>query len=317
MKIVVFGNSLLTMPTFQALVQNHMVAGLCTDDSSSEETQRIQWIARQANVPLLSVNKRNLTQKLEKWLRNLQPDIALVLTFSYKIPIRILNIPPLGFYNFHFAKLPEYRGPQPIFWELVNREADGAITVHQMDARLDHGPIAIVEKIPILPSDTHGIHMVNLSFHALGVVQKLIVQLQNNPAGLVLIDQNHTRSKYYHRPKLEDVTINWETQDSHQINALVKACNPWNNGAYASIRGINLRLVEVTLPDETVEAGESPGTIVEADRNKGIWVACKDQRAVKIDIVYMEEGFLLGTRLLDLGINRGEQFTLPQQMSFQ
>ena len=110
----------------------------------------------------------------------------------------------MGVYNFHFAKLPEYRGPQPIFWEIINREPEGAITVHKMDAQLDQGPIAIIETIPILSTDTHGIHMVNLSFHALGVVQKLIVQLQNDPEGLVLIDQDHTRAKYYHRPKLED-----------------------------------------------------------------------------------------------------------------
>ena len=270
MKIVVFGNSILTIPAFQALAQNNMVAGLCTSDSSSEETQRIQWIARQVNVPLLSVSKSDIEQKLEKWLRSLRPDVVLVLTFSFKIPSSILNIPPLGVYNFHFARLPEYRGPQPIFWELVKREADGAITGHKMDVQMDHGPIAIVDKIPILPTDTHGMHMVKLSFQTLGVVQKLLVQLQNNPSAMILIDQDHTKAKYYHRPELEDVTINWEKQESHQIYALVKACNPWNNGAYTSVRGIMLRLVEVTLPDEGIEEGKTPGTIIKADQMEGI-----------------------------------------------
>jgi len=85
-----------------------------------------------------------------------------------------------------------------------------------------------------------------------------------------LIDQDHTKAKYYHRPELEDVTINWEKQESHQIYALVKACNPWNNGAYTSVRGIMLRLVEVTLPDEGIEEGKTPGTIIKADQMEGI-----------------------------------------------
>ena len=311
MKIVLFGNSRFALPSLHALAQSSMLAGLCTTDAADEETLKIQWMCKQAGVPLLAINRQEMDTKLPAWLREINPDVAFVLTFSYKLPPSILAIPPMGFFNFHFAKLPEYRGPQPIFWEFVNGEKEGAVAVHKMDDKFDSGPLAIMEKVPILPTDTYGIHVSKVSFCAIGVMQRLIERLAD-PNGLSLAEQDHDRAAYYKRPGETDVIVDWENFDSSRINALVKACNPWNKGAFSATGQLFLRILDVSFSSFPVQEKALPGEVISVAPD-GIHVACRDRKALKIDIIYMDEGFLPGSRLLELGVKKGDLFIKPQK----
>ncbi len=309
MKVVAIANGILALPSVQTLAEHNMLAGLCTMELADESTQNIQFLANRHQIPLLVVNEKHNSRNLERWLKRLQPDVVFVLTYGYRISPSILSIPAFGFYNFHFGQLPQYRGPQPIFWELLNREAEGAISVHKMDAQIDHGPTAIVAPIPIDPADTFGMHTVKLAFAAVTIVHNLISLLQSNPKDLALQEQDHTQAHYYPRPTLQDLIIDWEGSESHSIQALIKASNPWNQGAFTSIKGINLRILEGAVVDG--EAGAAAGTIITANPEHGLVVQCKDGQAIRLEIVRMEEGFLLGTKLLELGLKPGDSFGLP------
>jgi len=74
--------------------------------------------------------------------RTLAPDVACVACFDRIIPARLLQLPANGFLNVHPSLLPDFRGPEPLFWQLRQGVNPVGVTVHWMDTGLDTGDIA-------------------------------------------------------------------------------------------------------------------------------------------------------------------------------
>src|SRR6476659_7970243 len=90
-------------------------------------------------------------KRLAPMLRELEPDLIFVTGFPWRLPAELLSLPRLGSINTHPAALPRYRGPNPIFWHLMNGETEIGMTVHRMDAEFDTGPILAQATMPIDP----------------------------------------------------------------------------------------------------------------------------------------------------------------------
>jgi len=89
-------------------------------------------------------------------MRNLRPDICLVVAYGKILPQVLLDIPPMGFLNVHTSLLPKYRGAAPIQHALLNGEKQTGLTVMQMSLGMDEGDILLQEVWPITPDDTTG-----------------------------------------------------------------------------------------------------------------------------------------------------------------
>src|SRR5690349_1477661 len=91
--------------------------------------------------------------RLAGMLRSLEPDLIFTTGFSWKLPPELLTLPRLGSVNAHPSLLPRYRGPNPLFWQFMNGETQGGLTMHRMDADFDTGPILVQQAIEIAPDD--------------------------------------------------------------------------------------------------------------------------------------------------------------------
>ena len=89
--------------------------------------------------------------RLAPMLRELKPDLIFVTGFPWRLPAELLSLPRLGSINTHPAALPKYRGPNPVFWQMMNGETEVGMTVHRMDAEFDTGPILAQGTMPIDP----------------------------------------------------------------------------------------------------------------------------------------------------------------------
>ena len=310
LRTVVFADSVLAQPTVEALMHGSWLVGLCTSRRPASGAN-LRHLARLANIPIYEANRDSLADGLHAWLRELRPDVLLTFTFPYRLPLEVLRVPRLGGFNVHGGKLPEYRGPQPVFWQILNREAEGAVTVHRMDEDLDHGAIVASQSVPIAPDDTYGLHVGRLTVAAVRVIEILFGGLIQYDVNLPTLPQDESRAGFRRRPVLEDLVIRWDEQSGDQIRGLIKAGNPWNQGAFASVRGINLRLTDVTLKEGVGSTATPPGTILTADATHGIVVNCRDGSALQLDVVSMEEGILPGRILAMFGIQAGERFVTP------
>jgi len=93
----------------------------------------------------------------------------------------------------------------------------------------------------------------------------------------------------------------------------VRACNPWNKGAFAFIRGIQLKIVSVTFTSQK-SPGTPAGTLIAGSR-QGLFVACRDGHVLEIDMISMEEeGFFTGAQFANMGIQPPERFTPPPEL---
>lgn len=82
-------------------------------------------------------------------------DLACVVCWPWRLPPELLAVPRHGFFNLHPSLLPDLRGPEPLFWAFREGHERSGVTLHQMDAGLDTGPIALQAELA-LPAGMRG-----------------------------------------------------------------------------------------------------------------------------------------------------------------
>lgn len=84
-----------------------------------------------------------------EWVARLKPDVIVIHSMSQLLKEEIFSIPKFGTINLHLAMLPEYRGPNPDFWQYFNVELNPGVTVHYIDKGEDTGDIIYQERVSI------------------------------------------------------------------------------------------------------------------------------------------------------------------------
>ncbi|MBN2531623.1 MAG: hypothetical protein JXB88_01960 [Spirochaetales bacterium] len=286
----------MAVPSLFALKERGWLAGVVVPDKTNSIHANIRGVAEDWDIPFIVITEPVEYHTLSGWLNRINAGIAFVMTFPYKLPAEILSIPPAGFLNFHPGLLPKYRGIEPIFWQIYNQEEYGGITVHRMDPGFDSGPVLHMEKVPILPDDTYGLHLNKLSMAAQKAVIAVIDKLESDTGEMIFLPQEKTIVFHATRPAGTELMINWTIQDARQIQALVRAANPAFDGALVNLRGIPFHLLQVSVEEnpDTVDKGIQPGTIICADREKGLKVMAMDGNIINIRIIKANEGVFTG-----------------------
>ena len=102
-------------------------------------------------LPGIDILVTSHISRLEPMLRELKPDLIYVTGFPWRLPADLLALPRLGSINTHPAALPKYRGPNPVFWPIMNGDTEIGMTIHRMDPDFDTGPILAQATMPIDP----------------------------------------------------------------------------------------------------------------------------------------------------------------------
>jgi methionyl-tRNA formyltransferase len=313
MRIAILTNSKLSVPSidFLGARQQLVSIGLPVRDDKTEDADQITFTAANRKVPVVLLNRSGFRNELTDWLNDCKPDVVFVFTFPFKIPAACLGIPAHGFINFHFGLLPEYRGADAIFWQIRNRAKEGGVSVHKMTNEIDKGPLHFIHKIPLLPSDTYGSHLLNLSFAGVTAAEKMLQLLQSDVQPS--IEQDESRAAYYARPGLADVLIDWR-RSATDVIALINACNPWNKGAGTYMNGYPLKIISASVnTGVAVPAQSKPGTIIFSDANKGCIVHCGSGESINLDILFCNDSFITGVQFARLGITQGMAFDTQNQ----
>ncbi len=89
-------------------------------------------------------------------IRNLAPDIIVVVAYGCILPKQILEMPQYGCINLHVSLLPKYRGSAPVQWSVLNGDAETGVSIMQMDEGLDTGDVLLCKTLAIDPDETSG-----------------------------------------------------------------------------------------------------------------------------------------------------------------
>lgn len=304
-KIAVLCNNRMAFPALQALHAAGRLCALGVPDNNVEVIDFCSMLSKQSGIPLFIITSESCMHQIKEMMGISDADTVFTMTFPWKISAEILALYSGKFYNFHYGLLPEMRGADPVFETIRSRAGQSGITIHVIDQYIDKGAIILKKSIPVAPDMTHGALCTHLSWLGANLLNELLNLLQKNFQGT---EQNEENSRYYPKPGVSDVCISWEKQDAETIEALTRACNPWNKGAYTQWNGWNIRVVQATPVQDINDHTVIPGTILSLDKDNGLIVKCNDNSHLRLDIVYTDEGFMSGHKLFAFGLRQGGQF---------
>jgi methionyl-tRNA formyltransferase len=115
----------------------------------------VEHILKKKNQNIIHIKNINSTESL-KYLKSLNVDVIISIAASQVFKKKILELPKLGCFNIHTAKLPKNRGMMPNFWSLYNYDNEplSAITLHKMNETLDDGEILLQEEFNLNPKES-------------------------------------------------------------------------------------------------------------------------------------------------------------------
>ena len=208
-------------------------------------------------------------------LKHFRADVIVVAAYGLILPQPVLELPRYGAINIHASLLPRWRGATPIQRALLAGDRDTGVSIMQMDAGLDTGPVVMQEKIPILEEDTTG----TLHNRLAELGAKLIVQALNAlQAGAVKATPQPTEGVTY-AAKLDrrEARVDWR-ESAVSVNRQVRALNP-SPGADARVRGVELKIWRCA----TAAGRGNPGEILGAGP-RGLRVACGEGALVVTEL---------------------------------
>jgi methionyl-tRNA formyltransferase len=231
----------------------------------------VKVLAEKLNLPVLQPLKARDEQFISQ-IRELKPDLMVVVAYGQILPQVMLDLPPHGCLNVHTSLLPKYRGAAPIQWAIADGEPETGVTIMQMDAGLDTGPILATRRTPILPTDDSQILHDRLA--QLGA-ELLVETIPAYVAGKISPQPQPTEgSTYAAKIKKEDGQINWSLP-AEKIWNRIRAFTPWP-GAFTFVTSESKRQFLKIWKVEVTSLSGKPGVILSADKT-GITIACGDK----------------------------------------
>lgn len=222
----------------------------------------------------------------KKVIRELKPDIMIVVAYGLLLPQSVLDIPKNGCWNVHASLLPRWRGAAPIQRAIEAGDTQSGVCLMQMEKGLDTGPVLLTLSTPISGDDTGGSLHDRLSELGAEVLSDGLKLLR---AGIKPLAQIQPTSgvTYAHKLDKQEAKLDWSLT-SEILARKVHALNPWPV-CEAQVNGERLRIHRATaIP---ISHKQTPGTILMANPH-GLDIAC-GEGALRLLQVQREGGRMI------------------------
>lgn len=138
-----------------------------------------------------------------RMIEGIQPDLIISVYFDQWVSPEVLKIPRLGCMNLHHALLPEFAGPFPNFWALLQKRDRVGATVHYMNEGLDAGEIIVQGEIKVAATDT--VMSLDIRAHQIGTRLLIDVVEKMKRGSVVSYPQDAMRQTYFSYPSKSEV----------------------------------------------------------------------------------------------------------------
>ncbi|WP_295571882.1 methionyl-tRNA formyltransferase [uncultured Stenotrophomonas sp.] len=288
MRIVFAGTPEFAVSSLRAAARLHEVVAVYTQPDRpagrgrglAPSPVKLEAVAR--GIPVYQPDSLK-NEAAQQQLRDLQPDLMVVVAYGLILPKAVLAIPTHGCWNVHASLLPRWRGAAPIQRAIQAGDAKTGVCLMQMEAGLDTGPVLLHQELPIAATDTGG--QLHDKLAELGA-QVLSDGLGLLRAGIKPIarPQPEQGVTYAHKLDKAEAKLDW-AQDAAALARTVRAFNPWPI-AEATLAGERVRIHGAVALD--LAHGQAPGTVLAAGRD-GIDIAC-GQGALRLRVLQREGG---------------------------
>lgn len=279
MRILFWGTPDFALPALGALTgEGHEVVGVVTQPDRPAGRGRtlrpppVRVAAEAQGIPVFQPERARGDEVLSL-IRELEPELSIVVAYGQILPQEILDAPELGSWNIHASLLPELRGAAPVQWAVIRGYETTGVSIMRMEAGLDSGPVLHTVEEPVRPDEVASDLATRLSeIGAEALIEALaLLELGGGEA----VPQDHSRATY--APKIDRATahVDWSLP-AVEVSRWIRGLDAVP-GAWSELDGRPLKLF---APRVEVRSG-APGTVIEADADVGLLVAAGED-AVRI-----------------------------------
>ncbi len=307
MRSVFMGTPDFAVPSLQALIDaGHEVCAVYTQPDKPQGRKQIltappvKTLALEHNIPVFQPNTLKNEDEQAR-LRELAPEVIIVVAYGKLLPKAVLDIPPHGCINVHGSLLPRWRGAAPIQWAVIAGDEKAGVTTMQMAEGLDTGDMLLTYETKVGEKETAGELFDRLAQSGAELLIETLVKLKE----IIPRPQDDSQSCYAHMLDKQMAVIDW-SKSAHEIDCLIRGLNPWPI-ALTTLAGERLKVFAA----EKVNGKDEPGTVLEADPKKGLTVACGEGalRLTEIQLVggkRMKATDFLRGHAIEVGTKLGE-----------
>jgi methionyl-tRNA formyltransferase len=269
LRIVFMGTPEFAVPVLLAILRSgHKVVAVYTRAAKPAGRRGLDSIpspveheARRCGLPVLTPAALR-GEEAQATARAHEADVAVVVAYGLLLPAAILNAFPLGAFNLHASLLPRWRGAAPIARAIMAGDPETGVMVMKMDAGLDTGPIAMVQRTPIDADATTGDLHDQLSREGADLMVRALGALERG--SLALSPQTEAEASYASKIDKSETRIDWARpwQEVHNhIRGLSPAPGAWFEvtGEGCTPRPARIKVLRSTRG----EGSGAPGTVLD------------------------------------------------------
>ena len=297
MNVVFMGTPDFAVPSLKAIAQHHNVLAVFTQPDKPVGRKMVMTppdvkvCAKELSIPVYQPEKLREGDN-DKLIRELNPDVIVVVAYGQILPESILNIPRYGCINVHGSLLPKYRGAAPIQWSVLNGDEVTGVTTMYMEKGLDTGDILLKEEYKIGINETAGEVFDNLASLGGELILKTLDYAEKGM--LKPVKQDDSLSSYAKMLDKSMCKIDF-SKTNKEVHNKVRGLCPWPV-ASTVFNGKILKIFETRL----AEGKGKPGEVISTNP---LTVAC-GEGAVVINSVQLQgqkrmdsNAFLMGHKI--------------------
>ncbi len=261
--IVYMGTPDFAVPTLKALLEaGYPIPAVFTQpDRPVGRGQKlamppVKALALEHGIPVMQPERLRGNAEMIAQLRDLAPDLIVVVAFGQILPREVLDIPRHGAINVHASLLPRYRGAAPIQWALLNGDSETGVDTMLMEEGLDTGPILLETRVPIPEDETSESLTRRLSEAG---ARLLLETIPRWVEGDITPRPQADGSVYAPMIKKEMGILDWQ-KDARSLHNQIRALQPWP-GTSTLLDGQMLKIGNAHVTSESAQGAE-PGTVL-------------------------------------------------------
>ena len=266
MKIVFMGTPEFAVPCLQKIIdEGHEVLAVVTQPDKPKGRGKklamppVKELALKYNIDVYQPVKAREESFVEK-LKEINPELIVVVAFGQILPKSILDIPKFGCVNVHASLLPKYRGAAPLNWVIINGEEKTGVTTMYMDVGLDTGDMILKSERPLDDEITAGELHDKMMIDGANVLKETIDLIAQGKAPREKQNDDETCYSPIMDKTLGNIDWNKSAKDIHN---LVRGVNPWPS-AYTTYENQTMKIWKTKVVDKNSD--KAPGTILKVDK---------------------------------------------------
>ena len=216
-------------------------------------------------------------------LRELRPDLLVVVAYGKLLPDDILALPKYGAINVHASLLPKYRGAAPIQWAVLNGDRTTGVSIMYLAHDMDSGDVIEAQETEIGEKETSGELFERLKIMGAELLIKALREIGNGTASRR--PQDHSRASYVSMLDKSMSPIRWD-RPARLVMKQIFGLQPWPV-ATAELGGKRFKIYTARRTD--AHTGKAPGSILGLTKT-GLQIACGDGNVLEITRLQAEGG---------------------------